>query len=134
MNFQSEQNKPVFMMRPLVLAANEGTLSGRSFQIKKAARADFSGDYMLKIAEARGVPPGLLVKVADATADELKDLVIQRLKADSDEKFEFLDGRVFSGAQAAEEVRKKSKVGDYFLELETETVRIVQEAFLNNKV
>jgi hypothetical protein len=135
MNFASERNKPIFVARPVrVSAFNSQGIINEALANSTVIRAKDSGDYIVKAAAARRLPHSLLLSVAEASPEEIKDLIVSRLETDKDEKFQFLDGKVFSGADAAKEVAQNTRVGKYFLELETETLRIVQEAFLKGEI
>jgi hypothetical protein len=94
-----------------------------------AIRGRFVGDILVKPAAARRISMDALISVDESKPDQLKELVVNRLQSDRNEKFEFLDGRSFSGEEAAKEVCKRTAIGQYFFELEKETLRIVQEAF-----
>ena len=133
MNFDSERNKPIFISRSTQItlcnareAINESLLNRTVLRTTAA----YEDEYLIKAAAARNLPQRALIKIDDARPEEVKQLVISRLESDRDEKFEFLDGTKFSGAEAAAEVRRDSKAGKYFIELEKETLRIVQEAFI----
>lgn len=89
---------------------------------------------MVKLSAARRLPKETLIPITESTPDEVKDLVITRLESDQAERFEFLDGRIFSGREAAKEVRENTRVGGYFLDLEKETLRIVQGAFFDGEL
>jgi hypothetical protein len=91
-------------------------------------------DFLVKAAGARLLPRQDLLSVDQATPNEIQELVSNRLEIDWDVKFHFLDGTEFSGSEAAREVRGETAIGKYFLELEKETLRIVQDAFLKGEM
>jgi hypothetical protein len=130
MNFSSEHNKPIFVARPTMLnASNSVQMVNEALANRSLLLAKHSGDYIVKTSAARQLRKSSLVSLEASTDLEIKDLVVARLESDQDQKFRFLDGREYSGAEAAREVSGGTEVGKYFLELEKETVRIVQEAF-----
>lgn len=136
MNLSTERNKPIFVTRPDTISFYKARgIINEALANLTAIHAKASGDFIIKASAAKKLPARTLVPINEATEIEAKELVIARLEAvGPDEKIQFLDGRTFSGPEAAEEVRKGSKVGKYFLELETETIRIVQEAFLHGEL
>ena len=135
MNFTTELNKPIFVARPTMLRSfNSATLINEALASEGAIYAANSGDYIIKASTARRLQKSTFVSVDESTISEIKDLVVARLEADREEKFQFLDGRMFTGPEAAKEVTAGTKVGTYFLEVEKETLRIVQEAFLRGEL
>jgi hypothetical protein len=135
MNFQSEQNKPLFVVRNVQVRnfSAERTMND-ALASNTAVHAERVDDFMVKSAAAKRLPREILVKVADASPVEIKELVIRRLKADAAEKFEFVDGHTFTGVEAATEVERESAMGRYFLALEKETLRIAQQAHFDGKL
>lgn len=133
MNFEAERRKPIFLVRPRALNEGAGRLIKQAVEGHQAFASGIGDDVMIKVAEARSLPSHALFKVAQLSNRELRDLVVLRLKADPAEKFEFLDGTVFTGEQAAREVTQSTSKGQYFLELEKETLSIVQEAYFEGK-
>ena len=135
MNFQSERNKPLFVVRPVQVRnfSAQRTIN-EALASNMAVHAERVDDYMVKSAAAKQLPREILVKVAEASAPEIKELVVRRLKSDATEKFEFVDGNVYTGAEAAAEVERESAMGRYFLELEKETLRIAQQAHFDGKI
>lgn len=74
------------------------------------------------------------VKAAEAAPEKLTKLIVARLLADRDRQFRLIDGREFSVEQAANEVQKKTEVGDYFKRLELRTIKIVEESLANGEI
>jgi hypothetical protein len=62
-----------------------------------------------------------------------RQLVVQRLRAVPRAKFRLLDGRIFSGREAANEVERGSPEGEYFLQLERRTLEIVLQALQSGR-
>ena len=130
MDFASEINKTIFVCPPArMYALCSAAMVNEALANRTAIRGRFVGDILVKPAAARRISMDALISVEQSRPDQLKELVVNRLQSDRTEKFEFLDGRSFSGEEAANEVCKRTAIGQYFLELEKETLRIVQEAF-----
>ena len=135
MNFDSERNKPIFAVRLIQLTfANARGILDEVLSNRTAINAKEGGDAFVKAAAAKRLTNDLLLSVDEVRPDEVREWVVTRLEIDRDEKFEFLDGTTYTGGQAADEVRKGTEVGQYFLDLEKETLRIVQEAFKSGKL
>ena len=137
MNFTAEKNKPLFVVRAqqVNFTANARQMLNEALACNTAVHAEsVPDDFFVKSAAAHKMQPQLLVKLGESTPAEIKDLVVKRLKTDASEKFEFMDGTVFTGAQAAQEVATESRIGRYFLELEKETLRIAQQAYGEGKI
>lgn len=138
MNFASEMNKPIFVSRNRQIqlcsasrALNEALANDT---VIKATNSSNSDDVFVKAAAAVKLPKQVLVSVDESSSDELKELVTKRLEIDGAVSFEFLDGRKFTGREAAREVEQGSEIGRYFLEAETETLRILQDAFAKGEL
>lgn len=135
MNYTAEQNKPLFVVRDVqVRNFSAQRTMNEALASNMAVHAERVDDFMVKSGAAKRLPREILVKVAEASPIEIKELVVRRLKADAAEKFEFVDGNVFTGAEAATEVERESPIGRYFLELEKETLRIAQQAHFDGKL
>lgn len=135
MNFQSERNKPLFVVRTSqIYNFNAQSTINEALASNTAVRAERVDDYMVKSAAAKQLPQTILVKVDDASTAEIKELVVRRLKSDATEKFEFVDGSIYTGAEAAAEVERESSMGRYFLEVEKETLKIAQQAHFEGKI
>jgi len=136
MNLITERNKPIFVARARSIQfCNANDVLTEALANSTALHASAVDDeIMVKASAARKLPRQTLLTVDDATLSEVKELVISRFRIDSTEKFEFLDGRTFSGAEAANQVREESEIGKYFLELEKENLRILQDAFRKGQI
>jgi len=131
MDFTSELNKPIFVCLPeRMYALCSAAMVNEAIANCTAVRGRFVGRILLKAAAARRMAWDALISVDDAEPVEVKELVVNRLESDKTETFEYLDGASFTGEEAAREVCKQSKIGKFFLEIEKETLRIVQAAFL----
>jgi len=122
MNFQSEMNKPVFACRDggyLTLRQ----ASDRRITYATRSLSNFSGG-MIKASAAQQF---LTETKADPTA--IRDLVLRRLQCDPAKRYQFLDGREFTAAQAATEIERNTREGQYFLRLERRALEIIREAF-----
>jgi hypothetical protein len=134
MDFTSESRKPIFVTRSSAIQSyNSSRILNESLANFSAIPARNSQDIMVKASAARLLPRATLVTLTNATSAEVKELVIARLENDREEKFEFLDGRTFSGPEAATQIKDGTRIGDYFLALEKETLKIVQEAFFRGE-
>ena len=131
MDFTSELNKPIFVCHPeRMYSLCPAEMVNEAIANNTAVRGRFVGRILLKADAARRMAWEALISVDEANATEVKELVVNRLESDKHGTFEYLDGTSFSGLEAAKEVCKRSKIGEFFLELEKETLRIVQAAFL----
>jgi hypothetical protein len=131
MDFASEMDKPIFVCRAArMYALCPPEVVNEALANSTAIRGRFVGHLLLKVAAARRISWKALISVDDAKPVEVKELVVNRLESDQNEMFEYLDGRNFTGMEAAREVCKLSAIGKFFLELEKETLRLVQAAFL----
>ena len=129
MEFASELNKPLFVCRPERVYALYPDVVKDALANNTAVRGRFVGRLLLKVAAARRMTWKALIPLDDADPVEVKELVVSRLEADATETFEYVDGRTFTGAEAAMEVCKRSAIGEFFMELEKETLRRLQAAF-----
>jgi hypothetical protein len=125
MNLQGEMNKPI------ALKAGGGTMTLREFvEIRRGVPTHFS---MARALESKHIALANL-KVESYGVDQGRQLAIERLRASLAEKFEFLDGSVYSAAQAIEEIQQGSAAGKYFMELEKRAAAIAIKAVEEGKV
>jgi hypothetical protein len=130
MDFVSEMNKPIFVCRPALLYAMcSPDIVRDALANCTAIRGRFVGRILLKAAAARRIPASVLMPLEETKAMEVKELVVSRLECEQKETFDYLDGTPFNGVEAAMEVCKNSKIGQFFFEIEKETVRMAQAAF-----
>lgn len=128
MNWAREYNKPIF------LDAN-GRLVTLGEAKEKMQR------FGALTENLRGLSAGVsafasrgMTKVAEATHDQVKQLVIGRLKSEQDRRFRLMDGREFTGDQAAQAVATGTKEGQYFLRLEKRAIELVETALAKGEV
>jgi hypothetical protein len=117
MNLEAELKKPLFFYRGRAQTLNEA--------IANRSHYEFSGRDVVYGSSNKAIANEGLEKLASLAEDETRQLVISRLQAVPDAKFRFLDGRTFSGLEAAKEVREHTKEGDYFVRLEKRAIEIV---------
>jgi len=135
MNFDSERNKPIFVTRrSTVTFLNASGILSESLANCSVLATSLQDDFLVKSAAAKRLPSQTLLTVDNSTRPELVELVARRLEIDANQKFRFLDGKEFNGAQAAVEVRSGTQIGNYFLEVEKETLRIIQDAFRRGQI
>lgn len=130
MNFDFERQKPLFVVRgeQIKYASAFRNRMITALNNHSAFMTRDGQNYIVEAIAAKFLPQEILLNIDQAQPHEAKELIIQRLKASTSEKFEFLDGRIYSGDEAAREVEKGSDIGKYFLDIEKETIKIVQAA------
>lgn len=125
MNLQGEMNKPV------ALKAGGGTMTLREFMdIRRTASTNFS---LARALESRHMAMANL-QVESYGFDQSRQLAIERLRASPEEKFEFLDGSVYSAVEAIRQIQQNSAAGKYFTELEKRAAAIAIKAATEGKV
>ena len=127
MNWTSEYSKPLF-----------ATVTGHTLTLQQALHSKVLLEKRSPILRASASDQQFsavgVFKAASMNTPVTKQLVIQRLKADPQQTFRFLDGREFNAEQAAAEVERESTEGKYFMKIEKRTVAIVQEAFARGEI
>lgn len=119
MNLERELRKPLFIVHGKAMTLNEAKSAAPITSLNA------SGSQGAIRASAAEIASEGLLKIATVGDADLRNLVVSRLQAEPSARFRFLDGREFSGTQAAEEVKKRTQEGDYFLRLEKRTMEIV---------
>ncbi len=126
MNFDAELKKPLFLVQGRACTLNEARV--RMPQIALNARDASIMNRSVVLANEG------LINMSRGRTDDLRQLVVERLKADPDAEFRFIDGRKFTGMEAAQEVLRHTKEGEYFVKLEKRTMEIVLNAIREGKV
>jgi hypothetical protein len=124
MNLQSEMNKPV------LLTEGGGTISLREFKtirlnaVNESALTRALGSKHIAFSNQR---------VESYPVDQSRQLAVARLRASPEEKFEFIDGKVFSATEAIKEIERGSAAGKYFTDLEKRAAAIAIKAVEDGK-
>ncbi|HUP79677.1 MAG TPA: hypothetical protein VM260_14085 [Pirellula sp.] len=127
MNFDAELKKPLFVVQGRACTLNEARdrIPITALNSKNA----LVGNRNTALANEG------LSKIASAGASlEVRNLVVARLRADPQSEFRFIDGRKFTGSEAAQEVVNHTKEGEYFLKIEKRTMEIVLDAIKKGRV
>lgn len=128
MNWQRELNKPIFIN-------SDGrfvTLAEAKARLHESTALNASYRTMPKVLTtfaSRGFS-----KFAAASEEEQKRLAVARLKSEPTRQFRFLDGTVFTAAQAVEEIERRTPQGDYFLKLEERAIELAEEALAKGQI
>ena len=128
MNFDTELKKPLFFINGRACTLSEAQRT----QTRITGLYTFSGSS--NINEAVVLANEGLTKIANSKSDDVRQLIVERLKSDPKTEFRFIDGRKFNGIQAAQEILRHTKEGEYFVKLERRTIQIVLEAIREGKV
>src|SRR5579859_4694392 len=107
MNLNTELNKPLFFRQG----------RGQTLNEVRASRTQTLHNFG-NIASASSTLDREILNEAinrlSAPNEDIEQLIVLRLKSVPDAKYKLLDGRVFSGTQAAEEVKNHTKEGRFF--------------------
>ena len=124
MNLQSEMNKPV------LLTEGGGTMSLREF---KNIRLNAMNESTFMRALGTKDVAFANQRVELYPVDQSRRLAVARLRASPEEKFEFIDGKVFSAVEAIKEIERDSAAGKYFTDLERRAAAIAIKAVEEGK-
>ena len=125
MNWQAEYDKPVLILKNNMVTLREALQRPLDIQAEFSVRA---GDTRESVGKSCMYALASLINSSESAPDQLRAVVVARLRSQPSRRFRFVDGKEFTAEQAASEVQAESAAGQYFTKLERRTLELIQHA------